>query len=411
MNKKKIFLVLSLLTLSLSFLSAAKPVLKNENLLVEYINVSGGVFIYYVDGKGQKTAVVDTVDYANSTFIGVAVDKKYYNLKSSGGVSYSCNEGENSLTISYNINKKIVLDVTYSANSKERNVLTIKYTIRNVDDAAHTVSLKSIFDTVFGDWRGGHYATAVKSNINKECIISDLKRHRYLACSDGITKLSFKLDGDAARSVYKVVVAAKPFFETLSFDGNFVEGRGFNTILSYNNSCVGFFFKSEKLAAGDEKTFTQKLVLTRDEIFDSRPPASEADLAQEYRISEEGRYVTSDDDEEDIEEVEEVKEAAVPVTPAPVKKTVKKEQPKVEEIAEESEDSQTEVITPAETAVTDIPTETIRKQESSRVIDKEYARKLIERINALDDTGKNTTQSELLLLQAELNEVLKMLKE
>ena len=87
------------------------------------------------------------------------------------------------------------------------------------------------------------------------------------------------------------------------------------------------------------------------------------------------------------------------------------ETPGEEEPAEEETEAEPEVITPAETTVTDIPTETIRKQESSRVIDKEYARKLIERINSLDDTGKNTTQSELLLLQAELNEVLKMLKE
>lgn len=398
MKVRNIFLFVLSIFLSSGIFAAEHKQLRKNNILVEYVPYNGGVFLSYVDAKNRKTPVIDTVDYANSSFIGVAVDKNYYNLRTSGGVKYECQVDENSLSVIYTIQKNIVLTVTYSVSQK--NVLNIKYTIKNNDSNEHQVSIKSVFDTILGEWNGSYFSTESKSKIKSEYIITDFQKHKALTSTDSVTGIRFMMDKDFGKYAYKTVIAAKPFFETDVFDGHFQEGRGFNTVLSYNNACVGIFFKTRTLKAEKEVSFNHRIEFAQAVI------TSFAKLEDE------------EDDENRIYHEDETKDAENAAVPE-----VKKEEPPVTETIVPEVISTPEKIPAVKTEVKEaepVPEpifeqitveEEVKQKVEKQHVNREYALSLINKIKALEDDGKNTNRAELLQLQAELNVILKQLKD
>lgn len=395
---KKIVLFIAMLPLFSVFAGTKKDslVLAKKNVMVEYVPYNSGVLLYYSDPNDKayaKVPVIDTLDYANSSYIGIAVDKRFYNVHNTSGITYSYSNDGDTLTVNYQIKKQILLSVEYTISSK--NILSIKYHVKNIDSDAHSVMLKSVFDTIFEEFNGGFYSTESKKKIKSEYIISDFDRHQYIESSNKVVSIRFLLDENFSKYAYKAVVAAKPYFESDIFEGRFVEGRGFNTVLSYNNSAIGFFFKTLKLNAGEEKTFVQRILFSKTEF------AFPDDLDEE---PEQNVFVDGESDFEN--ETQSAVTKFVPVdNAADYKPDVSSA---VEDDEEEVVDIKTEVKTPVsvskpeqDNAVTEARRNALKKEASS----------LIDRIEKLDDDGANTDQAEVMRLQAQLDQVLRQLKE
>lgn len=374
MNRKKIasFILTLLLAVNVFAQKENSSRFIKNNILVEYVSHNGGVLFYYVDKNGKKTPVLDTVDFGVSSFTGVMIDKNYYNLKTSGGVLNKCQIEENSLSVIYNIAKKVQLAIVYTVSPE--NVLNITYELRNLDGKEHTVSIKSIFDTCLGEWNGTYLSTEAKQKIKGEYIISDYKKHKTLTSTDGITGIRFMMDKDFGKYAYKTVVAAKPFFESDTFDGFFVEGRGFNTVLSYNNSCVGFFFKSRTLKADKDISFSQRIEFAQAVITSFKD--------------------VEDEDEDKLNRFIEDDETGEKENNSSVESKANSEQSSVQSLS--SEKNKTESDSP--------------EKKTEKLVDKDKALELINRINQLEDSGKNTNRQEIIQLQSELNLILNSLK-
>ena len=365
--------------------------------MVEYVPYNSGVLLYYSDPNDKayaKVPVIDTLDYANSSYIGIAVDKRFYNVHNTSGITYSYSNDGDTLTVNYQIKKQILLSVEYTVSSK--NILSIKYHVKNIDSDAHSVMLKSVFDTIFEEFNGGFYSTESKKKIKSEYIISDFDRHQYIESSNKVVSIRFLLDENFSKYAYKAVVAAKPYFESDIFEGRFVEGRGFNTVLSYNNSAIGFFFKTLKLNAGEEKTFVQRILFSKTEF------AFPDDLDEE---PEQNVFVDGESDSEN-----ETQSAVTKFVPVDNAADYKPDVPSAveEDDEEETVDVKTEVKTPVsvskpeqDNAVTEARRNALKKEASS----------LIDRIEKLDDDGANTDQAEVMRLQAQLDQILRQLKE
>ncbi len=395
---KKIVLFIAMLPLFSVFAGTKKDslVLAKKNVMVEYVPYNSGVLLYYSDPNDKayaKVPVIDTLDYANSSYIGIAVDKRFYNVHNTSGITYSYSNDGDTLTVNYQIKKQILLSVEYTISSK--NILSIKYHVKNIDSDAHSVMLKSVFDTIFEEFNGGFYSTESKKKIKSEYIISDFDRHQYIESSNKVVSIRFLLDENFSKYAYKAVVAAKPYFESDIFEGRFVEGRGFNTVLSYNNSAIGFFFKTLKLNAGEEKTFVQRILFSKTEF------AFPDDLDEE---PEQNVFV---DGESDFEN--ETQSAVTKFVPVDNAADYKPDVPSAVEDDEEGVvDIKTEVKTPVsvskpeqDNAVTEARRNALKKEASS----------LIDRIEKLDDDGANTDQAEVMRLQAQLDQILRQLKE
>lgn len=357
---------------------------KKDNILVEYVPHNGGVFLYYIDDDGKKTPVLDTVDYGTSSFVGVLIDKNYFNIRTSGGVAYKCEVKEDRLSVVYNIAKKVQLTVTYTVPQK--NLLNIKYDLKNLDGTEHSVSLKSIFDTSLGEWNGTLFSTESKQKIKSEYIITDYQKHKTLTSSDGEIGIRFMMDKDFEKYAYKTVIAAKPFFETDSFDSYFVEGRGFNTVLSYNNSCVGFFFKSRVLKKDKDISFSQRIEFSKAIITSFKEIEDESDLPK------------FEENENEAVKADEKTEVILPDQTS-VDSTTKKE----EVVSVEQEIDYTPVFE-------NISAKDSTVEKPVKTVDRQRALEIINRIKNLEDSGKNTDRREIMQLQRELTEILKCLK-
>ena len=396
---KKIVLFIAMLPLFSVFAGTKKDslVLTKKNVMVEYVPYNSGVLLYYSDPNDKayaKVPVIDTLDYANSSYIGIAVDKRFYNVHNTSGITYSDSNDGDTLTINYQIKKQILLSVEYTISSK--NILSIKYHVKNIDSDAHSVMLKSVFDTIFEEFNGGFYSTESKKKIKSEYIISDFDRHQYIESSNKVVSIRFLLDENFSKYAYKAVVAAKPYFESDIFEGRFVEGRGFNTVLSYNNSAIGFFFKTLKLNAGEEKTFVQRILFSKTEF------AFPDDLDEE---PEQNVFVDGESDSEN-----ETQSAVTKFVPVDNAADYKPGVPSAveEDDEEETVDVKTEVKTPVSVSK---PEQNNAVTEARRNALKKEASSLIDRIEKLDDDGANTDQAEVMRLQAQLDQILRQLKE
>lgn len=385
MTLKKLSVFVLVLSFAVSAFAAKDTTqFKKDNILVEYVPHNGGVFLYYIDDDGKKTPVLDTVDYGTSSFVGVLIDKNYFNIRTSGGVAYKCEVKEDRLSVIYNIAKKVQLTVTYTVPQK--NLLNIKYDLKNLDGTEHSVSLKSIFDTSLGEWNGTLFSTESKQKIKSEYIITDYQKHKTLTSSDGEIGIRFMMDKDFEKYAYKTVIAAKPFFETDSFDSYFVEGRGFNTVLSYNNSCVGFFFKSRVLKKDKDISFSQRIEFSKAIITSFKEIEDESDLPK------------FEENENEAVKADEKTEVILPDQTS-VDSTTKKE----ESVSVEQEIDYTPVF--ENISAKDSPVE-----KTVKTVDRQRALEIINRIKNLEDSGKNTDRREIMQLQRELTEILKCLK-
>ena len=63
------------------------------------------------------------------------------------------NVEENTLVVQNVIANKVSVDIYYKI--KKNNVLSLTYKVTNIDKKTHTVSIKSVFDTILGERRGG----------------------------------------------------------------------------------------------------------------------------------------------------------------------------------------------------------------------------------------------------------------
>lgn len=385
MTLKKLSVFVLVLSFAVSAFAAKDTTqFKKDNILVEYVPHNGGVFLYYVDDDGKKTPVLDTVDYGTSSFVGVLIDKNYFNIRTSGGVAYKCEVKEDRLSVIYNIAKKVQLTVTYTVPQK--NLLNIKYDLKNLDGTEHSVSLKSIFDTSLGEWNGTLFSTESKQKIKSEYIITDYQKHKTLTSSDGEIGIRFMMDKDFEKYAYKTVIAAKPFFETDSFDSYFVEGRGFNTVLSYNNSCVGFFFKSRVLKKDKDISFSQRIEFSKAIITSFKEIEDESDLPK------------FEENENEAVKADEKTEVILPDQTS-VDSTTKKE----EVVSVEQEIDYTPVFE-------NISAKDSTVEKPVKTVDRQRALEIINRIKNLEDSGKNTDRREIMQLQRELTEILKCLK-
>ena len=114
MNKKKLILLTCAFFLSASLFSqTAVTVINEQNVQIEYSPLNDSVFLYYLDSRGKKTPVIDLVEYAYSTFVGVLIDGKYYNIKQSSGIDTKVNVEENTLVVQNAIANKVSVDIYY----------------------------------------------------------------------------------------------------------------------------------------------------------------------------------------------------------------------------------------------------------------------------------------------------------
>ena len=436
---KKILFILSLLFISnITFSQDVTEKLK-DNISLEYSKFSNSIFINIYNTKGKKVPILDTVEYGKSSYIGVQIDKNYYNLKDSRFVDVTCTNEEDAFILDYNVSKKVLVSVRYEL--KENNILQISYTIKNIDKKIHTVTLKSIFDTIISERKNFAFSTDLKKKIDLEYIIYDFKRHKYIASTDKNIGMAFVLNDGVEKYINKVVIAAKSYLALDGFDNSYIEGRGFNTVYSYRNSSVGFFFNRVTLAQDKEKTYAQSIKVdvndysfvedslldeeyyleeendTQDLIYNKPVQKSSKNSSISNPYSSDNKSLDTKNDFADKKTTEATTSKTANKTNNDLHETLDvseaanaKNASLDEQNISSSENAPFTNLAQTESTNTQEEQNKLQQQkEQEKRILKQRALKIIERINAINPDGSNIERIEVYNLQQELNQIQQLL--
>lgn len=370
---------------------------------------AGTFSLYATDGAtGKFMPVLSTIDNSSGTQFYLRVGTSVYSLTPKSGVKIEQVLDETQARIDYEVAGKFHLITTFSFFSSAENeladIIQMDFEIQNLSAVTNGFSFKAIFDTCLGEGALRHFSTATRISVNEEMTFPVMSADKWIRSSDGFTSIQFLLDGADVTSPKLVTVANRDILLTRTWEPAFVNGRGFNSLFSYNNSAVGVHWDTNRLAAG-------KNMKIRFYISAGVAEMVPVDLSA-HLFAMKQNFVQSIQSEADADATEaELDESAVSDSQAVVgAEQVESSQPATSQpvieqpVAAEPAGEQTAVKNPVES-----PAKKIEKQPSEQ-IDAEYMQSLLDRIAELEKNPEAANQDEIDTLNAELDLILQQVK-
>lgn len=221
----------------------------------------GSFGLYAVRDDGKETALLSSYDFFKSTAFLLRVGRKEYLLNGSGGVKSEARQTEAGVQMAYTIPGKafFLLDFTFpeegTAGGLEDTIKIRMYT-ENLGTNPQTFTSKAIFDTILGESSSRHFSTYAIDELNTQKQFHSMKQDRWVCSANKSAAIEFLFCG---------ADITEPDFLTLGPIGKLYdywepeahEGKGFSTVLSYNNSGVAINWRTVYLLPGqqDVKTF------------------------------------------------------------------------------------------------------------------------------------------------------------
>ncbi|MBQ9537898.1 MAG: hypothetical protein IJU95_01400, partial [Treponema sp.] len=221
----------------------------------------GSFGLYAVRDDGKEIPLLSSYDFFNSTAFMLRVGRKEYLLNYSGGVKSEARRTEVGLQMAYTIPGKAFFLVDFTFPEKrvtgglEDTIKLTMYTV-NLGKNPQTFTSKAVFDTILGESSSRHFCTFVESELNGQRKFHSMKSDRWVCSANNAAAIEFLLYG---------ADVSEPDCVTLGPIGNLYDywepvahdGKGFSTVLSYNNSGVAVNWKTAYLLPEqtDVKTF------------------------------------------------------------------------------------------------------------------------------------------------------------
>ena len=229
---------------------------------------SGTFILSMLDNEGEKyIPVFNSLDNSSGTLFYLKSGSKVYPLSKLGGVPVIQNMNDNTATITYNIKNEAEVNLIFSFCSSESGTFTeysdlvvVDVLVKNISKKTKIFSLRGVFDTLFGENTQNHFTTKNINSLNTEAVFNSMYSDKWIKSSDGKNSIKFLLDGETITRPSSVVVANRDILKVDSWDPKVVPGRGFNSLLSLNNSAVGITWNSYKIAP--EKLFGIRFYLS-----------------------------------------------------------------------------------------------------------------------------------------------------
>lgn len=342
--------------------------------------MENGSVLFFIEGDGRKQdswiPVVEQRDLGESTYGSLFVDGIEYRLNSSGNVACAFEYGNDFVTITYKVKNIAEVKANYVLSARKPlgdvDSVLVSYSILNRDKKKHDFALKVVYNTILGESHDAHFKTPARVDVTNEFSFQPSPANNWVITSDGKRALCFSLYGDEITPPSTVAMANKSVIEASRPGGVFVEGRPFTSVLAYNNSCLALFWEKFPVPPDSEILYSYKIHFSKTDF------QNDADLLKPYEPRME------------ILPPPEIEEPQMPFEIAP------------QEIPVEAK----AVLPEAE----QIDFETERNYLDPAKINTQYVQRLIDQINALEQTDPAVNREKIQELQAEINEVLEILR-
>ena len=332
----------------------------------------GSFNIFVIDENDKEQSVFSTHNEFSASSFYLKCGKEIYKLNSASGVKTETLQTETGAVVKYTISNvakvSVFFDFMKSDEQNDYDMIKISAEIENLGTRQKKIALKGVFDTVLGEKDLNHFFSSENVAINTEKLYRTMKDERWFVSKNDKYSMQFLLDGVDITPIECVLLGNKTTFDSNAWIPSLSIDKSFDSFVSYNDSEVCIVWPEVSILPNEKDSFVFYIAF-----------AANGEKPQ-------GNYFIGDK----IEVVEVKKEKPV------VKKEVVKvpEEEKVKETKKEIPDVKFDVAT-------------LSKEKLSQ----EYVAGLMERIANLEDSGENVDREELLMLNAELDAILEILRQ
>lgn len=333
----------------------------------------GSFNIFVIDENNKEQSVFSTHNEFSASSFYLKCGKEIYKLNSASGVKTETLQTETGAVVKYTISNvakvSVFFDFMKSDEQNDYDMIKISAEIENLGTRQKKIALKGVFDTVLGEKDLNHFFSSENVAINTEKIYRTMKDERWFVSKNDKYSMQFLLDGVDITPIECVLLGNKTTFDSNAWIPSLSIDKSFDSFVSYNDSEVCIIWPEVSILPNEKENIIFYLAF-----------AANGEKPQ-------GNYFIGDKKEEVVEVKKEK-----PV----VKKEVVKvpEEEKVKETKKEIPDVKFDVAT-----------------LSREKLSQEYVAGLMERIANLEDSGENVDREELLMLNAELDAILEILRQ
>lgn len=333
----------------------------------------GSFNIFVIDENNKEQSVFSTHNEFSASSFYLKCGKEIYKLNSASGVKTETLQTETGAVVKYTISNvakvSVFFDFMKSDEQNDYDMIKISAEIENLGTRQKKFALKGVFDTVLGEKDLNHFFSSENVAINTEKLYRTMKDERWFVSKNDKYSMQFLLDGVDITPIECVLLGNKTTFDSNAWIPSLSIDKSFDSFVSYNDSEVCIIWPEVSILPNEKDSFVFYIAF-----------AANGEKPQ-------GNYFIGDKKEEVVEVKKEKPVVKKEVVKVPVEE-------KVKETKKEIPDVKFDVAT-----------------LSREKLSQEYVAGLMERIANLEDSGENVDREELLMLNAELDAILEILRQ
>ncbi|MBQ9630756.1 MAG: hypothetical protein IJR49_04140 [Treponema sp.] len=347
-----------------------------------------GTFQIYALGKnGREFPIFFNYNNASSSYFSLMVGKKMYRLNRMNGVSSKAELLPDGCRLIYTIEKRAKVMLDFFADND--GIVKVIATVKNISKSSNTFSLKAIFDTVFGEQTDRHFSTANLPAIKMEKQFMSMKDEQWIVSRNNEASVQFILYGYDVSPLETVTLGNKDVVSLPLWTPVISTANSFDSVVSYNNSAIALNWESHVIPSNGEVAHIFYLALETENdasfnaIVDTRNNAT-----TENNISSAKRPFRPNMENKEAD-VSNSNIPSVVQSPSQDSRNAGRQE-SLQEANQKSDGAINKNVTGG--------------------IDMDYVRRLINRINSLDESDVNFDPVELQRLNNELDAILERVK-
>jgi len=263
MNKtcfKRIVMLFVMLVL-FGMATAETLIIEKDPLRLAVYDYSGGICLYIKNSETEEYVPLFSVaDEAYTSGFYLKYGKTSRKLTRSAGVSVSVAEIDSGAEVTYTLSGTASVVIKYTllaaVNKQVADCVRVDVTVENLGKLSDTFAIKSVFDTMLGEFEGNHFITAMPEPYNTEHMFQSMIDAKWVRSSDGTDSIQFLLNGGDVSTPQYVALANRDLLLSSSWVPVVTEGRYFDSIRMTGNSAVGIYWRDVQLKSQTKSYFT-----------------------------------------------------------------------------------------------------------------------------------------------------------
>ena len=209
--------------------------------------------IAVVEEKNYKTIpVLSTADEYMTTGMFLKVGEKIINLTNDTRVKYTGWKTDNGMVLGYRVDNvadvMVYFDCFQSDIESDIDSVKIRVVVTNMGKKKANFAVKAVFDTILGETDRHHFYTSTGSAVKNEISLRNLDNDPWFISKNVSAQLQMIFNMADSTPPALFALANYSTLNTRSWEPDLLSYRTFDTVLSYNNSACGVIWPDHPLS-------------------------------------------------------------------------------------------------------------------------------------------------------------------